>query len=117
MRPIQYLLLFLLAAGLWVYLRFLRSRSRDRFIVFVVFISAVVFVLMPSWSSALARAVDVDRGVDLVIYVALVLLSFVVLMLYTQLRMLRGQLTQLARESALRHAQTPPASASASDPH
>lgn len=107
MRPIQYLLLVLLVAGFWIYLRFLRSRSRDRLLVLAVFALAGVFVLMPSWSSQLAQRVGVGRGVDLVIYVALLLLGFVCLVLYSQHRQLKTQLTQLARDAAIRAAKLP----------
>jgi hypothetical protein len=107
MRPIQYVLLLLLVGGFWIYLRFLRSRSRDRLIVFAVFSAAMIFVLMPSWSSSLAQRVGVGRGVDLVIYFALMLLGFICLVLYSQLRQLKGQITALARDAALREAQLP----------
>lgn len=107
MRPIQFLVLTILFLGLWVYLRYLRSRGRDRFIVLVVFCGGIVFVLMPNWSSRIAEQVGVGRGVDLVIYLSLLLLGFVILVLYSQLRAVRGQLTDLTRQFALQHARRP----------
>jgi hypothetical protein len=107
MKPIQYLLLVLLTLLCWAYFRFFRSRSRDRFVVLVVFAASVTFVLVPSWTSVLANKVGVGRGVDLVIYLAIVLMGFICLMLYSQLRQLRAQVTMLARDSAIRSAHRP----------
>ena len=107
MKPIQYLLLVLLTLLCWAYFRFFRSRSRDRIVVLAVFAASVTFVLVPSWTSVLANKVGVGRGVDLVIYLAIVLMGFICLMLYSQLRQLRAQVTMLARDSAIRSAYRP----------
>lgn len=107
MKPIQYLLLVLLAVLCWAYFRFFRSRSRDRLVVLAAFVASATFVLAPSWTSILANMVGVGRGVDLVIYLAIVLLGYICLMLYSQLRQVRAQVTILARDGAIRSAHRP----------
>lgn len=107
MKPIQFVLVGLLAAGLWVYFRHLRSRSRDRLIVLGVVLAAMTFVIMPGWSSQIAAQLGVGRGVDLVIYISLMALGFVCLVIYSQLRFVKGQLTILARQHAIAHARRP----------
>jgi hypothetical protein len=107
MKPIQILLLAMLVVGLWIYLRFLRSRSRDRLVVACVAVVGAAFVAVPNWATQLAHALGVGRGVDLLIYVALLLVGFVVLAVYSQQRHLRQQVTLLAREIAIAHARQP----------
>jgi hypothetical protein len=107
MKPIQYVLLVLLTLLCWTYFRFFRSRSRDRLVVLAVFAASATFVLVPSWTSVLANQVGVGRGVDLIIYLAIVLMGFICLMLYSQLRQLRAQVTVLARDNAIRAARRP----------
>lgn len=107
MKPIQILLLVMLVVGMWVYLRFLRSRSRDRLFVLAIAVIGAVFVIVPEWASQLATLVGVTRGVDLLMYLALMLLGFLTLVLYSQQRHLRQQMTQLAREAAIANARRP----------
>jgi hypothetical protein len=97
----------MLVVGLWIYLRFLRSRSRDRLVVACVAVVGAAFVAVPNWATQLAHALGVGRGVDLLIYVALLLVGFVVLAVYSQQRHLRQQVTLLAREIAIAHARQP----------
>lgn len=107
MKPIQILLLLLLVGGLWVYLQFLRSRSRDRLFVVVVFIGGAVLVIWPDLASRLADQLGVGRGVDLVVYLAIMLLGFLNLVLYSHYRHLKQQLTQLVRHGAISAAEKP----------
>jgi hypothetical protein len=107
MKPVQLLLLGLIIVGLWVYLQFLRSRSRDRFFVVAIFIASAALVLMPGVASRLATMLQVGRGVDLVMYLAILLLGFFNLLLYSRMRQLRQQFIQLARHTAISEARRP----------
>lgn len=66
--------------------------------------AGLYFVWMPDHLSAVAHAMGVGRGTDLLLYlwVSLTMLAFAGLVL--ELRHLRRQLTLLARELALQHA-------------
>lgn len=105
MKPIQLLLIGLIVAGLWIYLQFLRSRSRDRFFVVALFVGSALLVLMPDVASHLAVALHVGRGVDLVMYLAILFLGLLNLTMYSRFRHLKQQLIKLARHTAIAEAE------------
>jgi hypothetical protein len=107
MKPIQLILILLLVAIAGVYLLRLRKKSYDRLIVIFFILTGVILVSMPDLSAAIARLVGVGRGVDLVIYLGLLGLSFVCLLLYSKIRGLEAALTDLVRANALAEARIP----------
>jgi hypothetical protein len=109
MKPIQVVLLALMIAGFWVYVQFLRSRSRDRMFVAALFVGSALLVLMPNLASYLAIALQVGRGVDLVMYLAILFLGLLNLVLYSRYRQLRQQFVKLARHMAIVEAEQPAA--------
>ena len=62
------------------------------------------FVWLPSHASALASLVGIGRGVDLIIYVWVVISLIVVLNLHLKLRSQTEIITALAREMAIANA-------------
>lgn len=107
MRPIQFLLVGLLGAGVCFYFARLRTRLIDRSLVLLTAVAGVVLIAVPEWSTELAALFGVGRGVDLIIYVGLFLLAFVCLLLYARIRALQGRLTDLVRAGAIRDARRP----------
>ena len=101
MIPIQ----FVLIAGLLVigfeYFSRLRSRLWDRALVVAFGAAGVALVAYPNLSTAIAHRVGVGRGVDLLFYVALLGVGFILLLLFSYLRELQDKLTRLTREMAL----------------
>ena len=61
----------------------------------------MVLVASPSLSILLAHALGVGRGVDLVIYLSLPCLAFLLLLVFSKIRDLEAQITALAGEAAL----------------
>jgi hypothetical protein len=108
-QPIQYLLVLLLIAGIFLYVRSLRSRLLDRLLVLVIGLSGLLLVVMPDWSTALARRFfGVGRGADLVTYLGLVGLGYFCLLLFARVRETNERLTQLARSMAIQQARLGP---------
>lgn len=107
MRPIQaILILFAILVGV-LYFRRLRSRLVDRVVLFAIALVAIVMIAQPDWANAIANAVGVGRGADLVTYLGISGLGFLWLRLYIRQRELEAQLTDLARQLAIKKAEPP----------
>ena len=107
MKLVQPILLILLASALIFYFARLRSSLLDRAIVLVVFAAGGVFVAFPDTTQTLAELVSVGRGVDLVFYLSIFGLGFYCLVLFSKIRRLEADMTDLARAVAIRDAQEP----------
>jgi len=107
MRPIQFLLAGLVATGVLMYVRSLKTRVVDRVVVLTVGLVGLVLVAIPDWSTTLALTLGVGRGADLVLYLGLVGLGWVSLLLFAKLRETDQRLTQLARAIAVQQAVHP----------
>jgi small membrane protein len=112
---IRVLLLIGLAATGW--LIFLR-RNRLPFHIMTVFLligAGAIAVLIPDTTQRVAELVGVGRGADLVTYIAIVVVMFVLLHYYTKFVELQRQVTELTRELAILRAEVdrvaPPAAA------
>jgi hypothetical protein len=109
MRNIQIVLLAMLLVGTVLYFTRTRSRLVDRVFVLAFALVGVFLVCFPESSDWLASVLGVGRGVDAVIYVMLVYLSYVCLQLYAKLRNQDARLVELARWIAIHNAKLPDA--------
>ncbi len=107
MRPIQYLLVLFVVPGLVLFIRAIGSRLLDRALVLILGAIGLTLVIMPQWSTRIANAVGVDRGVDLVTYLGLVGIAHLLLLLWARHRELESRLTMLVRSMAIATAQNP----------
>lgn len=107
MRLIQILLLVGIFGCLLIYLKFFRSALFDRLIASLLFCSAVFFVLFPEATVYVAQKLGVGRGTDLILYVFVLLFSFLALLFYSKLHRLEKLQTELARAIAIRDAREP----------
>ena len=98
---IRILLLVGLAATGW--LIFLRRNRLPIHImtVFLLIAAAAVAIVFPDITQDAADFVGVGRGADLVVYIWIVAVLFVLLHYYTKFVELQRQLTQMAREVAI----------------
>ena len=111
MRPIQVLLaLVIISSGIFFYGR-MRSRLLDRSLFLVLIGLGIVMTVFPDLTRVVAHILRVGRGVDLVIYLGLVGLAFLWMTLYSRLRELEQQLTDLSRTIAIAQAHKPRAPA------
>ena len=98
------LLVGIAAAGYHFFLR--RTRLPIHIaVMFVLLASAAVFVIRPGLSDPIARALGVERGADLVVYLVVVGLLFATVHYYTKFVEHDGKIAALARELALLRAE------------
>lgn len=74
----------------------------------VVWLGVGVVALVPQTTDTVARAVGVERGADLLVYVAIMALVAVVFRLVMKLERVERDVTALVREDALRAMSKPP---------
>ena len=94
------LLAGLSAIGFFVFLR----RNRLPFHIMTVFLllgAGAIAVIAPDLTSEVAQFVGVGRGADLVTYIAIVAVMFVLLHYYSKFVELQQKLTELTREMAI----------------
>ena len=101
MTGIQIILIsgFLLAT-LFSFVRW-RNNIADILFIFLLCLSAILFVLFPDWTNVIAHKLGVGRGTDMVFYLCVLLFSFLVLKLYSRLRKLEKIITDLIRKEAV----------------
>ena len=98
------LLLGLGAVGFFIFLR--RNRLPIHIMtVFLLVIAGAVAVIFPEITQDAADIVGVGRGADLVMYIAIVAVMFVLLHYYTKFVELQRQVTELTRELAILRAE------------
>jgi hypothetical protein len=107
MKVIQLVLLAMVVGGTAFYFSRMRSRLVDRLFVFTIALVAVAMVSAPKILEWLAATLEVGRGVDVVIYLLLIFLSFVWIWLYARLREQQAQLVELTRAMAIVRAKFP----------
>ena len=104
MKPIQIvLLLVILLAFARVVQRFRQRRMRPLDFCFwtAVWLFGAVVVLWPEAASGLARVVGIGRGADLVLYVSVIALFYLVFRVYVRMEYFQHDLTKLTRHLAL----------------
>lgn len=108
MTPFQWLFgpLFVASSGACL-VRMLRGRMSPRAGAAwsLVWAAAAATVIVPQWSTLVARAFGIGRGADFVLYVAVILGLYVALALYHRHRRLEAVVTELVRRRALESAQ------------
>jgi small membrane protein len=98
------LILFLLFALSRVILRFKSAEVSllGFFFWTVLFSLAIITTIFPFLASNLAHGIGIGRGVDIIIYVSIVILFYLIFRLYVYVQDLRHELTTLIRKLALK---------------
>jgi hypothetical protein len=101
----KYILVALLGAFLlYILLMPRRSLLRKGFVLSFVLVM-LAFTIVPEWSSSIAQAVGIGRGVDLLFYLSHLVLFFIAFIYYLKFRAMELRFTKLVRELALESAQ------------
>ncbi len=111
MTLIQPILMVGLICAAILYHAKIRSQILDRLIVFCIAAAGVVLVASPNLSTTIAHSLGVGRGADLVMYLGLVGIGFVLVLLFARIRTLESQITALVRELALSRGEAPKSAA------
>lgn len=67
-------------------------------------IAGIVFAIAPNLTTVIARAIGINRGTDLLLYLLVLAVMYGFLAIYLKLRRVRRELTLLVRELAIREA-------------
>lgn len=106
LTTIQILLLaFILFAISRVFLRVKEKvlSTQTGFFWIVIWLAALVGVILPGTTTQLASYFGVGRGVDVIVYISLALLFYLVFRIYVMIEDLRHEITFLIRQLALQN--------------
>lgn len=93
---------FVILIAVYMYLR-LRTTLFDLVLILLFGGVGIFFVIFPDTTTRIAHWVGVNRGADMIFYLAILFLLFLVLKLYSRIRRLEQQFTQLVRDEASSH--------------
>lgn len=81
-----------------------RKKLPRPFLLFWVFVwvAGLVVILHPSLLSSVASVLHIGRGVDVAVYVSVIILFYLIYSLFVALADLRAKLTAVVRSQALR---------------
>ena len=82
----------------------LKRKLLDLLLLFAMIGVAIVFIIWPDLTNALAKQLGVGRGADLVFYISILIFWFVVLKLYVRIRALEQSFTEMIRKNAISEA-------------
>lgn len=83
----------------------LKNRTFYRLFMIVVAIVGVLFVIFPSTADRLAHIVGVGRGADLITYVAIMFFFVAGIILYSRIRKIEAEQTELVRKISIQRAE------------
>ncbi len=97
------LLIFILFFLSRVYLRSKEKTIPIKTALFwvIVWVLAIIGVIHPAVTSSIATFFGVGRGVDVIIYIAISLLFYLVFRIYVMIEDLRREITTIVRDTAL----------------
>ena len=75
--------------------------TRMAFFWFLIWVAALVGIALPATTTKIAEFFGVGRGVDIIVYISLALLFYLVFRIYVMIEDLRHQITYIIREIAL----------------
>lgn len=101
MSAIQIILITAFLFTAMYYFVRLRNRIADVILLFVLASGAVLLIIFPGWTNLIAQKLGVGRGADLIFYLCIVLFCFVILKLYSRMRTLEQQITDIIRKQAI----------------
>jgi small membrane protein len=101
MNIIKILLIISLVLLLIFYLRWFRTATYDKLIIFFLFLTGAIFVINPELTNRLANWLGVGRGTDLLLYFFIIGCSFLFLLFYSKIKSLEQKITVLTRNQAL----------------
>jgi hypothetical protein len=104
MKLIQPLLLFSLMVIFISYFRWFRSAVFDKIVIAIIFCGGILFILLPDFTTKISTFLGVGRGADLLFYTAIIAFSYLIMLLYSKIKKLESQLTDLLRDQAIAEA-------------
>ena len=95
----------ILSAGIiiiavYMYMR-LRSTLFDLILIFLFLVTGIVFVIFNEITDKMAHFMGISRGADMIFYLSILFLFFLILKLYSRLRRVEQSLTELVRKKSI----------------
>jgi hypothetical protein len=87
-----------------MYLR-LRTTLLDLILIFLFLFTGVLFVIFNEITDKIAHFLGISRGADMIFYLSILFLFFLILKLYARLRRLEQQITGIVRNKSLEEAE------------
>lgn len=84
----------------YMYLR-LRNTLFDLFLIFLFLVTGIVFVMFNEITDKIAHFLGISRGADMIFYLGILFLFFLILKLYSRLRRIEQSLTELVRKKSI----------------
>ncbi|HEU5167175.1 MAG TPA: DUF2304 domain-containing protein [Chitinophagaceae bacterium] len=84
----------------YMYLR-LRNTLFDLVLIFLFLVTGIVFVIFNEITDKMAHFMGISRGADMIFYLGILFLFFLILKLYSRLRRLEQNLTDLVRKKSI----------------
>jgi hypothetical protein len=100
-------MLFLLIS----YLKKFRRPALDKLFVGLLLTTGIFFLLYPEVTNKLAHFFGIGRGADLIFYLAILSFGYMVMLLYSKIKKLENQLTQIIRKQSLETIKMPDSNA------
>ncbi len=83
------------------YLSKFRRPALDKLFIGFLMTLGIFFVLDPEVTNQLAHFLGIGRGADLIFYLAILGFGYITLLLYSKIKKLEDQLTQIVRKQSL----------------
>jgi len=98
------LVLFALFAFSRVFLRFKDKRlTRNEFIFWtIIWVGAIVIFILPNSLGYFSNLLGISRPVDLIIYVSIALMFYLIFKLYVKIETTEQEITKIVRERAIK---------------
>lgn len=98
-----FLLIFVIFAVTRVVLRFRENVLSAKTAIFwlLIWILALLVILLPATTTRIASFFGVGRGVDIIVYISLAALFYLVFRIYVMIEDLRREITSIIRQIAL----------------
>ena len=97
------IIIFALFALSRVLLRFKDNKlNRNEFIFWMlVWISIIIISIIPGITGILSQKLGIGRGIDLIIYVSIIVMFYLIFRLYVKLETVEREITAIVRKVAL----------------
>lgn len=84
----------------YMYLR-LRNTLFDLLLIFLFLVTGIVFVMFNEITDKIAHFLGISRGADMIFYLGILFLFFLILKLYSRMRRIEQSLTELVRKKSI----------------
>jgi hypothetical protein len=88
----------------YMYLR-LRNTMLDLLLILLFLVTGIVFVIFNEITDKMAHFLGISRGADMIFYLGILFLFFLILKLYSRLRRVEEKFTELVRNKSLEEAE------------